>query len=70
MTEKARLAGRWLSLFKRVGRDLWKIRDPLRLRRDDEHLIRSEVVDAMLPGKTSKLQVMRGRTLNQHRWVG
>ena len=29
-----------------------------------------EVVDAMLPGKSSKLQVMWDRTPNQHRWVG
>ena len=24
----------------------------------------------MLPGKTSKLQVARNRTVNRHRWVG
>ena len=29
----------------------------------------SEVVDAMLPGKASKLQVTFDRTPNQHRWV-
>ena len=29
-----------------------------------------EVVDAMLPGKASKLQVSRNRTLNRHRWSG
>ncbi len=40
------------------------------LRRDDEHLIRSEVVYAMLPGKSSKLQVMINRTPNRHRWAG
>ncbi len=26
-----------------------------------------EVVDAMLPGKASKLQIMRNRTVNRHR---
>ena len=30
----------------------------------------SEVIDAMLPGKSSKLQVILNRTPNQHRWVG
>ncbi len=30
----------------------------------------SEVVDAMLPGKTSKLQAIVNRTLNRHRWSG
>ena len=29
-----------------------------------------EVVDAMLPGKSSKLQVISDRTLNGHTWVG
>ena len=40
------------------------------LRRDDEFQLRNEVIDALLPGKASKLQVMRDRTLNQHRWTG
>ena len=39
------------------------------LRRDDEVFIKTEAVDAMLPGKTSKLQVMGDRTLNRHRWA-
>ena len=39
-------------------------------RRDDEVLFRTEVVDAMLPGKASKLQVIFDRTLNGHTWVG
>ena len=58
MTEKARLAQRWLSVFKRVGRGLRKIRALVNLRRDDDPLGRplGEVVDAMLPGKTSKLR--------------
>ncbi len=29
-----------------------------------------EVVDAMLPGKATKLQVLKSRTLNGHTWVG
>lgn len=41
------------------------------LRRDDEFfLVRNEVIDAMLPRKTSKLQVITTRTPNRHRWVG
>ncbi len=40
------------------------------LRRDDEVSIETEVVDAMLPGKTSKHQVRCVRTLNRHRWTG
>ena len=39
-------------------------------RRDDEVSFETEVVDAMLPGKTSKLQVRCVRTLNRHRWTG
>ena len=39
-------------------------------RRDDEISFEIEVVDTMLPGKTSKLQVICGRTLNRHRWTG
>jgi hypothetical protein len=30
----------------------------------------SEVVDAMLPRKASKLQVIWNRTPNRHRWSG
>ena len=58
MTEKARLARRWLSVFKRVGRTLRQIRESMILRRDDDPLGRpsGEVVDALLPGKTSKLR--------------
>ena len=29
-----------------------------------------EVIDAMLPGKASKLQIIRNRTPNRHRWSG
>ncbi|GEK16173.1 hypothetical protein AFI02nite_42090 [Aliivibrio fischeri] len=28
----------------------------------------SEAIDAMLPGKASKLQIVRNRTPNRHRW--
>ncbi len=30
----------------------------------------NEVVDAMLPGKSSKLQIYTDRTPNQHWWSG
>ncbi len=30
----------------------------------------SEAIDAMLPGKASKLQIISHRTPNQHRWSG
>ncbi len=30
----------------------------------------AEVINAMLPGKASKLQVTDDRTLNRHRWAG
>ena len=39
-------------------------------RRDDELTFEIEVVDTMLPGKSSKLQVICVRTLNRHRWTG
>ncbi len=29
-----------------------------------------EVIDAMLPGKSSKRQVTKNRTPNRHRWSG
>ena len=37
---------------------------------DDEVSFETEVVDAMLPGKSSKLQITCVRTLNRHRWTG
>ena len=38
------------------------------LRRDDElALVVDEVADAILPGKSSKLQVIGDRTVNRHR---
>ena len=39
------------------------------LRRDDEISFEIEVVDTMLPGKTSNLKVICVRTLNRHRWT-
>ena len=42
----------------------------LRLRTDDGDSTESEVDDAMLPGKASKLQVISNRTPNRHRWSG
>ncbi len=40
------------------------------LRADDEATFSGEVVDALLPGKSSKLQIVRNRTRNRHRWTG
>ena len=37
---------------------------------DDEVSFETEVVDAMLPRKSSKLQITRDRTPNRHRWTG
>jgi hypothetical protein len=58
-----------LSLFKRVGRGIRQIRFPVNLRRDNDPDGKpdGEVVDAILPGKTSKLQVRNDRTVNRHR---
>ena len=42
----------------------------LRLRTDDGDSTESEVDDAILPRKASKLQVISNRTLNRHRWSG
>jgi hypothetical protein len=39
------------------------------LRYDDDRSLYRKVVDAMLPGKSSKLQVTLNRTVNRHRWV-
>src|SRR5690554_6494799 len=39
-------------------------------RADDERSLECEVVDAMLPRKSSKLQIIRNRTPNRHRWLG
>ena len=58
MTEKARPTGRWLSRGKVVGVELRQIRVPLTLR-TETRIYGSEVVDALLPGKTSKLQIIR-----------
>ncbi len=40
------------------------------LRADDEVTKVTEVVDPILPGKTSKRQVTSDRTPNRHRWSG
>jgi hypothetical protein len=40
------------------------------LRRDDGGSTDPEVVDARLPRKASKHQVMTDRTPNRHRWSG
>ena len=37
------------------------------LRLDNEFSFENEVIDAMLPGKSSKLQVVWNRTVNRHR---
>ena len=47
-----------------------QIRTLIRLRRDDGASTDAEVIDAMLPGKASKLQIVRNRTPNRHRWSG
>ena len=57
-TEKAKSTGRWLSRGKYVGLELRQIRALLRLRYETSSLL-SEVVNAILPGKSSKLQVIR-----------
>ena len=69
VTEKARFTGCWLSRGKYVGRELRQIRVLNAEIRDNRSMYR-KVVDAMLPGKASKLQVKRDRTPNRHRWVG
>ena len=50
--------------------ELGKSGSLLRLRYDVELPTGSEVIDAMLPGKASKLQIVRNRTPNRHRWSG
>ncbi len=47
--------GDWLSTFKRLGSACRQIRRHVYLRRYDEAPFRCEVVDAMLPGKASKV---------------
>ncbi len=53
-----------MSRGKYVGRELRQIRALNVEIRDDRSLYR-KVVDAMLPGKASKLQVTQNRTANQ-----
>jgi hypothetical protein len=33
------------------------------------YLLGDEVIDAMLPRKVSKLQILLNRTVNRHRWM-
>ena len=56
MTEKAKLARCWKSLFKRVGGGLRQIRDLIKLRDVNTSFFvrRDEVADATLPGKVAK----------------
>ena len=58
VTEKARSARRWLSRFKHVGRDLGKSGQALirGVMTNSTSLLWNEVIDAMLPGKASKLR--------------
>ena len=57
MTEKARLAVSWFWQFKQVGSGARQIRFHIIPRSDDDcPLVGREVVDAMLPGKASKVR--------------
>ena len=67
MTEKARSAAAVPS--KPVGGISWQIRKNITPRTECEETSVSEVIDATLPGKASKLQVMIDRTVNRHWWV-
>ena len=67
MTEKARSAA--AVPFKAVGGSSWQIRKVITLRTEYEETSVSEVTDATLPGKASKLQVGIDRTVNRHWWV-
>ena len=67
MTEKARSAA--AVPFKAVGGSSWKIRRVITPRTEYEGTSVSEVTDATLPGKASKLQVVIDRTVNRHWWV-
>ena len=67
MTEKARSAA--AVPFKAVGGSSWQIRKVTTPRTEYEETSVSEVTDATLPGKASKLQVVDDRTVNRHWWV-
>ena len=67
MTEKARSAA--VLPFKAVGGSSWQIRKVNTSRTEYEETSVSEVTDATLPGKASKLQVVVDRTVNRHWWV-
>ena len=67
MTEKAKSAA--AVPFKAVGGSSWQIRKVITPRTEYEETSVSEVTDATLPGKASKLQVGIDRTVNRHWWV-
>ena len=67
MTEKARSAA--MLPFKVVGGSSWQIRKDTTPRAEYERTSVLEVIDATLPGKASKLQVVVDRTVNRHWWV-
>ena len=67
MTEKAKSAA--AVPFKAVGGSSWQIRKVITPRTEYEETSVSEVTDATLPGKASKLQVVIDRTVNRHWWV-
>ena len=67
MTEKARLSGACTV----QGRRDCRLENPLTFiqRSEYEGTSVSELADATLPGKVSKLQVITDRTVNRHWWV-
>jgi len=67
VTEKAKSAA--VLPFKAVGGSSWQIGRSFNPRTEYEETSVSEVIDATLPGKASKLQVVVDRTVNRHWWV-
>ena len=59
MTEKVRWADLWISLFKYVGSLCRQIRMDDDLRYEYELVNTSEVIDTLLPRKTSKENICR-----------
>ena len=67
MTEKARLGG---ACTVQGRRDCRLENPPASIPRAEyEGTSVSELADATLPGKVSKLQVITDRTVNRHWWV-
>ena len=67
MTEKARLGG---ACTVQGRRDCRLENPPAFIQRSEyEGTSVSELADATLPGKVSKLQVITDRTVNRHWWV-